>query len=347
LRKGEPTRYPVPYTLWTRRKGVGRIPTHLHWEDAHALLKCQRLIARPIGSATGSWQTGPRRQRTLRLVEGENPYKARLGARVEPYGVFLLEVKQVLSDGNLIVRNLVEKGKRRVPEVAHETVEPDLVFPAVRGADIRQWAPSPQVYVLLTQDPQKSEPYPESHMKSHWPRTYGYLTRFRSVLLSRGSKPVRELAQRTAFYAMFGIGPYTVARYKVIWKRMASDLIAAVVSQFKTPFGYKTIVPTDTTSLIAAGSEDEAHYLCAVLNSNAVREFVRSYSSAGRGFGAPSVIDHIAVPRFAPGNRVHQELARLSRVLHELGKQGKGKQVAALEQRVDAAASTLFRLRRG
>ncbi len=62
---------------------------------------------------------------------------------------------------------------------------------------------------------------------------------------------------RTEFYAMFGIGPYTVANYKVVWKRMASDLVAAVASQAKTPYGFKTIIPTDTTSLIATEDEKE------------------------------------------------------------------------------------------
>src|SRR3972149_12229390 len=104
-------------------------------------------------------------------------------------------------------------------------------------------------------------------MKSKWPRTYGYLTRFKDILLSRGSKTVRQFAERTAFYAMFGIGNYTVARYKVIWKRMAGDLFCAVISQHKTPYGYKTVIPTDTTSLIDTEREDEAQSLCAVLLS--------------------------------------------------------------------------------
>jgi hypothetical protein len=229
LRKGEATTYPVPYTLWTRKKGVGKIPTDALLEDVLPHLQKKKLVAQPIGKPTGSWQTISEKQKGLSAIESKNAYQARRGASTEPYGVFWLEIKQVLSNGNLIVRNLAERGKRKIQQVS-ETIESDLVIPAVSGADIERWSAEPKIYILMSQDPQKREPYPEHQMKGKWPRTYGYLTRFKDILLSRGSKTVLQFAERTAFYAMYGIGPYTVARYKVVWKRMAGDILAAVIS---------------------------------------------------------------------------------------------------------------------
>ncbi len=341
LKKGEATTYPVPYTLWTRKKGVGKIPTDALLQDVLPLLQKKKLLAQPIGTPTGSWQTISEKQKGLAAIEGKNIYQARLGARVEPYGVFWLEVKQVLSNGNLIVRNLTERGKRIIQQVS-ETIESDLVFPAVSGADIKRWSTEPKIYILMSQDPQKSEPYTESKMKSKWPRTYGYLTRFKDILLSRGSNTVRQFAERTAFYAMFGIGSYTVARYKVVWKRMAGDLIAAVISQYKTPFGYKTVVSTDTTSLFATDNESEAHYLCAIINSLPVREFIKSFSSAGRGFGSPSVMNHVGIPKFNPKNELHQKLSKISKTLHELKAKGKQEHIPELEKENDNLVKELF-----
>ncbi|MBM3236678.1 hypothetical protein FJZ31_10335 [Candidatus Poribacteria bacterium] len=363
LKKGQKTEYPVPYTVWTRKKGIGnqtfsfpkrkslikkkkrgkqcKIATDLTLEEALPLLQKKRLLAQPIGSPTGSWQTLAESQKGLALIQGGNVYQARRGASTEPYGVFWLEVKQVLTNGDLIVRNLPGKGKREVQQV-EERIEADLVFPAVRGSDIDRWSATPRIFVLMSQDAKKREPYPESQMKREWPRTYGYLTRFKDILLSRGSKTVRQLAERTAFYAMFGIGLYTIAHYKVIWKRMASDIVAAVISQHKTPFGYKTVIPTDTTSLFATDNEDEAHYLCAVINSTPVREFIKSYSSAGRGFGAPSVMNHVGIPKFDSQNELHQKLAQLSKTLHDLKAKNKLDEVARLEEEVDDFVSKLF-----
>ena len=341
LKKGGRTDYPVPYTLWTRKKGIGRISTDLALEEALPLLQKKKLLAQPMGSPSGSWQTITKSQKRLTFIQGKNEYQARRGASTDPYGVFWLEVKQVLSDGNLIIRNLPEKGKRKVQKV-EERIEADLVFPAVRGSDIERWNATPGIFVLMSQDPKKREPYPERQMKKEWPRTYGYLTRFEDILLSRGSRTVRQLAERTAFYAMFGIGPYTIARYKVVWKRMASDIVAAVISQHKTPFGYKTVIPTDTTALFATDSELEAHYLCAVINSTPIREFIRSYSSAGRGFGAPSVMNYVGIPKFDSKDKLHQQLAQISKTAHELKAKGEEEKISQIEKENDTLVKQLF-----
>jgi hypothetical protein len=255
----------------------------------------------------------------------------------------LLEVDQVLPDGNLIVRNLPRLGKRKVPQVA-EKIEPDLVFPALRGADIARWMPRPTIFVLVAQNPEERAPYGEHRMKAEWPRTFGYLAMFKQVLLSRASKSIRQLAERTAFYAMFGIGPYTFARYKTVWQFMSRDVVAAVVSQHRTPFGYKTVIPTKTVALFCTDKEVEAHYLCAVINSTLVREFIKSYSSAGRGFGAPSVMSHVGIPRFDAKSRLHQELAELSLKLHEAKACGRSEELEPLEHRVDDCVRGLFRM---
>jgi len=72
----------------------------------------------------------------LTKIEGRNHYKALLGANPNPYGIFWFELKQVLSDGNIIVRNLTEKGRQKIESV-EERIESDLIYPAIRGADIQ------------------------------------------------------------------------------------------------------------------------------------------------------------------------------------------------------------------
>ena len=126
---------------------------------------------------------------------------------------------------------------------------------------------------------------------------------------------------------------------------MASDLVAAVISQEKTEVGGKVIIPTDTTSLFATENETEAHYLCAILNSQPVRRFVKSYSSAGRGFGAPSVMEHVRIAKFDQKNRIHKKLSRLSKLLHELKVKGQTTSMEILESQVDEGVSGLFGLK--
>lgn len=343
LLKGKPTTYPVRYTLWTRKKGIGKIPTNYHLKDALPLLQKKRLSARPIGAPTSAWQTVAASQKALDKLEGENAYQARRGASTEPYGVFWLEIEQVLLDKNLLVANQNRRGKWKIPKV-EEKIESALVFPAVSGADIERWGVVVRNYVLIVQDPKTRAGYSEGVMKAQYPRTFGYLTRFKQALLDRAAYRKYHAEVGNPFYSQYNVASYTFARYKVVWKRMASDLVAAVVSQYKTPFGWKTIVPTDTTSLFALDNETEAHYLCAILNSTPVREFVKSYSSAGRGFGAPSVMEHLGIPKFDARNKTHAQLALLSLELHDARAQGAVDKMPRLEKQVDDTVAKLFEI---
>jgi len=142
---------------------------------------------------------------------------------------------------------------------------------------------------------------------------------------------------------MYGIGSYTFARYRVVWKRMAARMEATVLTMHKTPFGTKPVVATDTTSLFTAKTADEAHYLCAILNSRTVDEYIRSFSSGGRGFGAPSVVKNLAIPLFAEGARIHRGLAELSRQAHEEVR--RGRDTAQIEGEINEAVEELWNLK--
>jgi methylase of polypeptide subunit release factors len=344
LKKGEKTEYPIPYIVWAKKKGVGKIATDKLLDDVLPLLQKKKLVAQPIGKTTGSWQTFIETQKELQKIEDKNYYQARRGASTEPYGVFWLEIKQVLSDGNIIVRNLTEKGKRDIKQT-EVNIESGLVYPAARGADINRWGETSRIFVLILYPEYTNEPYNELEMKQKFPRTYGYLTDFKLELLERAAYKKLYQPAGKPFYCQYNIQDYTFARYKVLWKRMASDLIAAVVSQAKTPFGYKTVIGTDTTALFATDNEAEAHYLCAIINSKPVRDFIKSFSSAGRGFGTPSVMEHIGVPKFNSQNELHQKLSEISKKCHQLKLEGKEQEIEKLEKENDKLIKTLFSIK--
>jgi hypothetical protein len=132
-------------------------------------------------------------------------------------------------------------------------------------------------------------------------------------------------------------------------KRMANDLEAVVLSKARTPIGEKDVIPTDTTSLISFTSKEEAHYVCAILNSSPVRFCVRSYSSAGRGFGAPSIVKHFGMPKYETSNEGHQKLSSLSKKAHVLAKryyEQKGlearEELKGVEEEIDKTVAKLY-----
>ncbi|MBI4722683.1 MAG: N-6 DNA methylase [Candidatus Stahlbacteria bacterium] len=240
LRKGEKTKYPVPYIVWTKKKGVGKIATELGLNEALPLLQKKRYLAKPIGSIVSAWQTQPVEAGELKKIGGKNYYRAYSGIIADPYGVFWVKIVQVFSDGSVIVNNLPERGKRKIPKI-EARAESGLIYPSLRGADIQRWQTTPKFFVFLTQDPYKREPLSEAYLKNNFPRTYSYFTKFKEVLMTSSSKMVKRLREQKAFYSMFGVGDYTVSQYKVVWKQMSNDIYASVISQTKTQIGYKTV----------------------------------------------------------------------------------------------------------
>lgn len=342
LRKGEPTGYPVPVTEWRRKKGVGRIAPESKLAEVMEATERRTLQAVPVDAQAeaSSWQTASRAElKGFRALKGNNPYHAIRGASTEPYGVFWLNVEQVRPDGMLVVENQHDRGKREIKRT-RQAIEPTLVYPAVAGGDLQRYGIRRFFYALISQDPAKRAPYPEEWMEDNVPLTLGYLKQFQGVLLSRGSNVVREFAEKTAFYAMYGIGTYTFAPHRVVWKRMAQRMEATVLGKVATPFGRKEVISTDTTSFMVASSRGEAHYLCAVLNSDLVNDFIASFSSGGRGFGAPSIMQNLAIPRFDARKAVHSRLAALSREAH--GRVGRGQPLEDLDAEVNAAVRKLW-----
>jgi type I restriction-modification system DNA methylase subunit len=79
LKKGEKTVYPVPYIVWSKKKGVGKIATDKLLDEFLPFLQRKKYSAKPIDLKFGPWQTQPIGAEKLANIEGKNYYKAILG----------------------------------------------------------------------------------------------------------------------------------------------------------------------------------------------------------------------------------------------------------------------------
>jgi len=116
------------------------------------------------------------------------------------------------------------------------------------------------------------------------PKTYGYWLDSKEILVQmalygNSREPVREPLRGEAKTA-----DDIFLAHRLVWRRQASDLSAAVITQHNAPFGYKDAVSPNPSALISTDSEAEAHYLGAITNPNPARDFTKSFAFAGRGF---------------------------------------------------------------
>ena len=278
------------------------------------------------------------------MAVGPADYAAHLGANSGgANAVYWLDVLGGDERG-IRVRNLAAKAKRAV-ECVEAVIEPDLVYPLLRWSDVGRWSARPSGFLLLAQDPATRAGIDEARMRRDYPRTLAYLRRFEPMLIERAA--YRRYQGRQPFYSMYNVGPYTLAGAKVIWRRMDRKIRAVVVETIDHALlGPRPLVPQETCVLIACACGEEAHYLCASLNSTLVHDLVSAHSVAGgKGFGTPSILDYVPLKKFNPADARHLELAVLSRRLHDLvARNGVASNGAARDEPANGETGAIDRL---
>jgi SAM-dependent methyltransferase len=351
IKKGEKTTYPISYVLWRKKEGQVMSP-EMSLKAIKAKTRRFELSARPIGKETSPWQTADRKiMGILKRAKGEAAYRAFIGARAEPYGIFWVRIISKEAGNNLLVENLHDVGKTNLPRI-QRTIESDFVFPFLRGKDITKWKAVPVVFALIVQDPNKKMGYEEKWMKLKKFRTYAYLKLFQDKLTKRANYLKYYDPKRAPFYSQYNVRPETFSPFKVVWKRMASQIEAAVVSSISSSeIGTKKVIPSDTTSFVPFEKEIEAHYVCALMNSSFVRKQITSFSAAGRGFGSPSILEYVGIPKFNSHDSQHVKIAELSMKAHkamgEMSKEKAQHAVAKIENEIDIVVGQLFGLKPG
>lgn len=338
LQRGRKPSYPVPYTSW-RKVAPGRVPEGATLEEALARCAVRQFVAQPVDSAdpTSSWLTGKRRAlEAVKKVLGESDYVGRAGACTWLNGVYWLEIVDRRPDGPLVVSNLTEGAKREVENV-QAAIEPDLVYPLLRGRDVGRWRATPQAHLLMVQDPVKRRGYDEAWLATTLPKTYAYLKHFEAPLRERSGYK-RYFKPTDPFYSMFNVGEYTFAPWKVVWREQAAGLTVSVVG----PQDGRVTVPDHKLMLVAFEEEAAAHYLCAALNSSPSRFVVQSYSIAIQM--NTHILENVRVPAYDPADPTHRALAALSQEAHTATAAGDTARVAAIEAEIDGLAARLWGL---
>jgi SAM-dependent methyltransferase len=345
--RGKNIGYPMPYVVWRKTiSGRGsRVPFDAQFQDVFSRrLRSLRWCAAPVSVSdeTSAWLTVRKGAlEPLRKVLGTSSYQGRAGTSTGgANAVFWVSITGVRPGGALMIANITERAKRQVPKT-QASVEAELVYPLLRGLDVNRWQATTDAHILLThKEGERLKAIPIKEMQSDFPKAFSYLNKFEKLLRSRAAFK-RYFKEDAPFYSIFNIGDYTFSPWKVVWREVANDVNAAVVHTGDCGGARKTVVPDHTCILVDCGSRDEAHYVCAVLNSSPARLSIQQYIVLHPD---PHVLENIKVPRFVPKNRIHEKLAELSQQAHAAAAKGKDEEVKGIEAEVDKWAAKLWGL---
>ena len=352
LKKDEKQRYPVKYNLLGPKRGA-KVKSGI-WKNLDEMRNSTRVVkmaAEPVDTLdnTSAWITAKRKNLPiLRKMLGPSHYRAYAGIYSGgANGVYWLNVLENREKGLIKVENLYKTGKRKVARVS-ALVEADLVYPLLKPREMRRWGTDYETSILVTQDPVKRRGIDEDVMKEKYPLALDYLARFEKTLRRRAAfkrfftyRKKGKIKEKAPYYSMFAVGKYTFSKYKVAWPRMTSTIDAAVVE----PSGHKSVLPQETITFVPVENRDEAHYLCAMLNSNPIGYALAAYSQVGgKGFAAPHVMRYLKIPEYDRSNELHAVLSDLSILAHSsMSALGEIKD-DELQAKIDETASSVLGL---
>ncbi len=358
--KGAATSFPVECVVW--KSGARSMPVEAELEEVERSTRRLQMFMVPLvpGSPESQWieVIDPAIASILgKIVGGQGGYRAYAGVYTGLNSVYFVDVKE-RRDGLVLVSNQAS-GRRRTRQITVH-VEEDLVYPLIKGRDLDKWKYELSGTHIILPVTSKGEVLSYKELKTRYPHAWQYFAEFFDDLISRSGEPYksalkvyRDLRKRGAsilealqkveqtarrappFYYVFNARP-SLAPYKVAWKEVSSRLSKygfSVTVIEPHPSG-KPIVPDHTVLFIPLNDADEAYYVAGILNSIIVK-LVSLYTTA-------SNIQDLSIPKFDRRNKLHNEIASLSKKAHEAARQGDAEKLRELEERIDRLAAELF-----
>jgi len=361
LRKGKKTQYIektksgyinylLPYNYWGKTVKGKSIPLDSTLEEVLKITEIKQFYAVPVdeNDLTSSWITGrPKALTAVRKVIGKSDYVAHAGLYSGgANAVYWVDIVDKRPDGLVIISNITEGAKKEVESI-QAAIEPDLLYPLLRGRDVKKWIAEPSASIIVTHLPEmKLKAISQSEMKLKYLKTYLYLKKFENNLRERAAfrryftrkDKYGRVCETGTFYSIFDIGEYSFAQNKVVWREQASSLNAAVITEIDN----KPIIPDHKLMLINCKNEKEAFYLCGMLNSKPAHFVAISYAIEIQF--DPHILQHICIPIFDSNNKLHISLSSHSEKAHKAAKENDEDAVKKIEEEIDVLAAQIWGL---
>ncbi len=204
-----------------------------------------------IAIRNGHWVADLDAFNACRHVFGKSPRKWRSGVKHDCVSVMELR----------------PKGDRNFENGLGETVNLELahVYPMLKSSDLMKPHPVPSRCMLVTQ---RSLGEDTASIAYKAPKTWHYLQSHACRLNRRAS----SIYAHQPPYAVFGVGPYSFAPWKVATSGFAKRLVFHCLG----PVADKPVVLDDTCYFLPCHTEQDARTILALLNSQAAQEFFKA-----------------------------------------------------------------------
>lgn len=335
----------VPVEIIKKKRGYSlkEYSNVTSYEEVEEIFEKNKCIAGHASATKNffSYAEDPSELDMFKKVSGISYYRGREGVEFYPQELFLLKYDsfvEIDKEKCLLNNYQNKKSKYKIPE---ETIllEKTFLHPLVKGVDIERFSlKEPKFLVPFPYDESnKRSPIRIKELTKKSPLLAKHFNRFRGIIEAQTDYNAKIIGEKhnNEFYALARVGEYSFADHYVAF-RDNTKWQAVVVSSVITPWGEAkrpqfqnhavTISQTEDGSYITL---DEAHYICAVINSPIAKKYILN-SSDSRSF---KIRPSIHIPKFLKDNPVHAELSSLSQEAHKY--HSDKKKMFAINKRLD------------
>jgi hypothetical protein len=311
--------YPVQYKLWREITGYSKsIPVNLRLDEVLHRIEPIQLEATPVTASNSPWAIlPPGRFRQLQKIAGKCAWvQGRKGITADLNGIYFVEITGVNTRHNIVkVQTRPEAGKRDIGPAQTFWVEPDLLYPLIKGAsDFSRcfFERKHSLFVFVPNHGINKESYEEAVERlDRLRKTEQYFKTYEGVLEKRSTFKGRM--KNAPYYAIYNVGEYTFAPFKVIWAEQ-KDFCAAVATSAEVPLlGARCFVPDHKLFFVDFNAAEPAFFLCGLLNSDLVIEWVKSHNIS---IQIGDIFKHMNLPEYNVKDPKHKKLSLLAKKCH-------------------------------
>ena len=321
-KEARPPKYPVPYRIWTASKGNAKaIPPTLSLADVKDRVNVQHFEANPVGIEGSPWAIlSPGRFRAVSNIRGRSDWaQGRKGITSDLNAVYFVAIEASNETNGLVrVSTRPEAGRTNIGVARSFLLEPALLYPLLKGAadfETCYLKPRHKLFTFVPNAGITREAYEDAErlMNTSCPNTKSYFKVYERWLRKRSTWSKRM--SNAPFYAVYNVGSYTFAPYKVIWAEQSGTFEAAVATTKEVPLlGHRPYVPDHKIFFVEFQEAAPAYFLCGLLACPVVKEFVESHNIS---IQVGDIFKHMKLPSFDATQRPHKRLAQFVERAHQ------------------------------
>lgn len=317
----------LPVTRYVKKKSV---KTQAHrWSSLPEALKnlqAKECVAGHIipGSNAYTFSETEYELSKLEWAAGACSYIGREGVEFYPQELLIFKYEEPGPEPGLAwVRNIQKtKSKYKIPS-QRILLETKYLYPLVKGPAIDRFVHKYDNLIVPLpyerDDPHR--PIPVEQLEKQAPLLLAYFQKYEDTVRAQTafSDKIRG-PDAGEFYGLARTGPYTFQNVYVAF-RDNTKWRAVVITSTKMPWGEEkrfvfqnhAVSICERTDKSGYITDDEAHYICAILNAPTVERFIYA-SSDTRSF---KIRPPVFVPKYDSQNPSHIDLAKLSKLSHK------------------------------